>query len=117
MADSIFAKELLSVDYRTAGSREEILNTADRLSVEIGLQTGRVDKIISGNRSTGIEQLDDFGTFVDALGVVRSKNGLEEIDSGIARAVNLTIGASAQEQRLYDRVDAALARMGEPPLL
>jgi len=113
MTEPIFEAELLSLNVDT---REEVLNTADRLSVEIGLQAGRVHNILGGDRTTGIQVIDDAGTFIDALGIVRSRSGLERIDTAISQSVNLTIGMSARELELYNTVDRALARIGEPPL-
>lgn len=113
MTEPIFEVELLSLNVDT---REEMLNTADRLSVEIGLQAGRVHNIVGGDRTTGIRALDDARTVTDALGVVRSLSGYEQLDTTMAQAMNLTIGMSTRELELYKTVDRALARIGQPPL-
>lgn len=74
MADLHFETELLILDHLSAGSREEILNTADRLSAEIGFQAGRIDSIITGDRVTGIDLIDGPGsTIIDTLGIIRTR--------------------------------------------
>ncbi|MEO0810295.1 MAG: Hint domain-containing protein, partial [Pseudomonadota bacterium] len=116
MTNSHFVPELLSFSPRNVNTRQEVLNTAERRAVEIGLQAARVDKIIGGDRTSNIEVIDRLQAAVDAAGLLRSNEGLEKIDTVISRIANLGVAAELRKQALNKHVERVLQKMGEVPL-
>ncbi|MBG6211937.1 hypothetical protein IWQ49_006635 [Labrenzia sp. EL_126] len=120
MGEKIFPFELTDMSPRSVKTREEMLNTVDRLSVEAGAKDARAMKRIMGDKSTGNRILDGFITAADsvvtALPQRKSVKALEQVDLKTALMADRTVRAPLERAKLEKRVNRYLEKMGEPPL-
>jgi hypothetical protein len=122
--ERIYSPGLMGLSPRGVNTREEMLNTLDRMAVEAGAKNARVFDILNGNRTTGVKALDTLmsvsdavlGSMISRLPQGRLVEGFEKLDLNMAMFADSTVRAPLEWAKTLKRANTFLRKMGEPPL-